>query len=51
MAKLLNEKMSGYKEDVMQRSVCLICGEQIGEYIYRGNSICTECVKFIRSNY
>jgi hypothetical protein len=51
MAKLFTEKLTGYKEDVMSKSVCLICGEQIGEYVYRGNSICTECMKLIRSNY
>jgi hypothetical protein len=51
MTKLLNEKMNGYKEDIMTKSVCLVCGEHIGEYVYRGKTICTECMKFIRSNY
>jgi len=51
MTKMLNEKMQGYKEDAMTKADCLICGEHIGEYVYRGKSICIECMKHIRSNY
>jgi len=51
MTKMMNEKTHVYNESAMTKPVCLICGEQIGEYTYRGNSICTECVKHIRSNY
>ena len=51
MSKLNNAKPLGYKEDAMTKSVCLICGEHIGEFIYNGKSICSECMKLIRSNY
>ena len=51
MTKLNYDRPFGYKEDAMTKSVCLICGEQIGEYVYRGKSICAECMAIIRSNY
>jgi hypothetical protein len=51
MPKMMNECMKNYKEDAMTKSKCLICGEHVGEYVYRGKTICTECMKFIRSNY
>jgi hypothetical protein len=46
----LNEPFS-YKDDAMTKSVCLICGENVGEYTYRGKAICTECLEFIRTKF
>jgi len=40
----------GYRDDAMKESVCLICGEHIGDYCYKGKTICTDCMVFIRSN-
>ena len=51
MIKIKLKEPFSYKEDVMTKSVCLICGENIGEYTYRGKRICTECIKIIRSEF
>jgi hypothetical protein len=51
MNKLNIESPVGYKADAMTKSVCLICGEQLGDYEYRGKAVCKECIKLIRSNY
>ena len=40
-----------YKEDAMTKPICLICGEHLGEYNYRGKSVCTACIELIRTNY
>ena len=39
-----------YREDAMTKPVCLICGEHIGDYVYRGKSVCSECLKYIKTN-
>ena len=40
-----------YKDDAMSRSVCLICGEHMGNYEYRGKAVCRECIKYMRANF
>ena len=44
-------ELSGYREDAMTKSVCLICGERLGEYVYRGKTVCPTCIEFIRKRY
>ena len=51
MEKFDKEKTTGYKEDAMETPICLICGEQVGKYVYCGKSICSECMEIIRSDY
>ena len=51
MIKFNQNKPLSYKEDAMTKSVCLICGENVGEYTYRGQAICTECLEFIRTKF
>ena len=41
----------GYKEEAMTKSVCLICGERIGKYEYRGKPVCLVCIEYIRTNH
>lgn len=51
MSKLFFERPSQYRDGEMDMPVCLICGERIGEHVYRGKSVCSECLKFIRANH
>jgi len=50
MKKLLVKNPAVYSDGEMTRSVCLICGERLGEYTYRGKNVCADCIKFIRAN-
>ena len=40
-----------YKDDEMTRPICLICGEHIGGYEYRGKAVCHECIRYINENF
>ena len=40
-----------YKDDAMARHACLICGEHLGDYEYRGKAVCLDCIKYIRANF
>ena len=40
-----------YQEREMSKSACLICGENCENNNYRGKSVCSKCLDFIRSNY
>ena len=40
-----------YREDAMMESFCLICGEHVGDYMYRGKPVCVDCIGWIRSNH
>jgi len=44
------KKPSAYPVNAMADTVCLICGEYIGKYgyVYRGKTVCKECVDYIR---
>jgi len=52
MINLNDKNPSEYREDAMTGSVCLVCGELIGKhgYIYRGKTVCSNCIEFIRSS-
>ena len=42
-----------YRENSMTDHICTVCGEHLGKlgYVYRGKSLCRECVEHIRSCY
>ena len=40
-----------YKKDAMAKPICLICGENLGEYNYRGKAVCPACIEYIRTYY
>jgi uncharacterized Zn finger protein (UPF0148 family) len=40
-----------YHKDAMTEPKCLICGEHLGEYNYRGKNVCPACIEYIRANY
>ena len=46
-----SKKTTRYCEDAMTQKVCLICGEHLGDCMYRGKFVCMECLKYIRANY
>ena len=53
-AQMLSAKQGqrlGYREDAMEKSICLICGERPGEYEFRGKTVCPVCIESIRKNY
>ena len=51
MKTIRQEKASDYRKDAMAKTICLICGDHLGDYIYRGKSVCPECLKYIKKNY
>ena len=50
MNKITAKKPPAYPENAITDTICLVCGEQIGKYgyIYRGKTVCKECVDYIR---
>ena len=44
-------KKAAYKEEMMTKSVCLICNEHYGKYEYRGKPVCINCLELIRANF
>ena len=53
MKAIESKKNGSYQNEALKKSVCLICGETIGvgDYVYRGKTLCTQCLSNIKNNY